>query len=133
MAHAPIALNAAPMKFEMAEIGNLLLYNQNLDGENPPAAWVCFRQRISGADAVLFVTPEYGRSVPGALTNALDVPSGPVVKNAWDGKPGAGIGVSPRGARGIRRESPLAPVSRNLGRSDDAEAGSTYRRSSPSL
>jgi chromate reductase len=94
-AHALIALNAAPMKFEIAEIGHLPLYNQDLDGENPPPAWVSFRQQIKSADAVLFVTPEYNRSVPGVLKNALDVASRPYGKSALDGKPGAAISVSP--------------------------------------
>jgi chromate reductase, NAD(P)H dehydrogenase (quinone) len=98
-AHALIALNAAPLKFEIADIGQLPLYNQDLDGENPPAAWVSFRQQVESADAVLFVTPEYNRSVPGVLKNALDVASRPFGKNAWDGKPGAVISVS-RGAIG---------------------------------
>jgi chromate reductase len=93
-ANAMIELNAAPLKFEIAEIGNLPLYNQGLEGENAPAAWVSFRQKIKSADAVFFVTPEYNRSVPGALKNALDVASRPFGKNMWDGIPGAVI-VSP--------------------------------------
>src|ERR1017187_3701294 len=95
MANALIALNAAPLKFEFAEIGHLPMYNQDLDGETPPPAWVSFRQQIKSADAVLFVTPEYNRSVPGVLKNALDVASRPYGKSAWDGKPGAVISVSP--------------------------------------
>jgi chromate reductase, NAD(P)H dehydrogenase (quinone) len=71
------------------------LYNQDLEGENAPAAWVSFRQKIKSADAVLFVTPEYNRSVPGALKNALDVAARPFGKNMWDGIPGAVISVSP--------------------------------------
>jgi NAD(P)H-dependent FMN reductase len=77
LANAMIELNAAPLKFEITEIGNLPLYNQNLEGENAPAAWGSFRQKITRSDAVLFVTPEYNRSVPGALKNALDVASRP--------------------------------------------------------
>jgi chromate reductase len=76
------------------EIGGLALYNEDLDA-NPPAAWVSFRQRIMAADAVLFVTPEYNRSVPAPLKNALDVGSRPYGQSAWGGKPGAVISVSP--------------------------------------
>jgi chromate reductase, NAD(P)H dehydrogenase (quinone) len=94
MANALIALNAAPLKFGFAEFGHLPLYNQDLDGDNPPSAWVTFRQQIKSADAVLFVTPEYNRSVPGALKNALDVASRPYGKSSWDGNPGAVISVS---------------------------------------
>jgi chromate reductase, NAD(P)H dehydrogenase (quinone) len=95
MADALIALNIPSLKFEFAEFGLLPLYNHDLDGEIPPAPWVSFRQQIRSADAYLFVTPEYNRSVPGALKNALDVASRPYGKNAWEGKPGAVIGVSP--------------------------------------
>ena len=95
LTNALIALNAAPLKFEIAEIGNLPLYNQDLDGDNPPPAWVALRRQVKGADAVLFVTPEYNRSVPGCLKNALDVASRPYGSNNFDGKPGAVISVSP--------------------------------------
>jgi chromate reductase len=95
VAHALIALNTAPLKFEFVEIGHLPLYNQDLDGENRPAAWVSFQQKIRSADAFLFVTPEYNRSIPGALKNAIDVGSRPYGKSAWEGKPGAVISVSP--------------------------------------
>jgi chromate reductase, NAD(P)H dehydrogenase (quinone) len=98
---AALALSAlAPsnLKLGIVEIGALSLYNQDLDGI-PPAPWVLFRQQIKVADAVLFVTPEYNRSVPGVLKNALDIASRPYGHSVWDGKPGAVISVSP-GASG---------------------------------
>ncbi|MFZ5512046.1 MAG: NADPH-dependent FMN reductase [Pseudomonadota bacterium] len=82
------------LTFEFVDIGGLPLYNQDLE-EAPPEAWTAFRQRIAAAHAVLFVTPEYNRSVPGALKNALDVGSRPYGKSVWTGKPGAVISVSP--------------------------------------
>jgi len=82
------------MKLEIVEIGALPLYNQDLD-EQPPAPWVEFKQRIAASDAVLFITPEYNRSVPGVLKNAIDVGSRPYGKSAWAGKPAAVISVSP--------------------------------------
>src|ERR1022692_2498700 len=94
-AHALIALNAAPLKFEIAEIGHLPLYNQDLDGENPPPSWTSFRDQIKSADAVLFVTPEYNRSVPGVLKNAIDVGSRPYGQSVWNLKPGAVMSVAP--------------------------------------
>ncbi len=81
---------------EIVEIGQLPLYNQDLDESgNPPQAWAAFRQRVAGFDGVLFVTPEYNRSVPGALKNAIDVGSRPYGKSIWNGKPGAVVSVSP--------------------------------------
>ena len=91
-----IALAPAPLAAEIVEIGQLPLYNQDSDeGGNPPQAWTEFRQRMAEFGAVLFVTPEYNRSLPAALKNALDVGSRPYGKSIWDGKPGAVVSVSP--------------------------------------
>lgn len=95
MANAFAALAGPALKLEIVEIGQLPLYNEDDDHDSPPAAWVSFRKQVKAADAVLFVTPEYNRSVPAALKNALDVGSRPYGKSAWDGKPAAVISVSP--------------------------------------
>jgi chromate reductase len=95
VANALIEVAPAELKLNIKQIGNLPLYNQDDDEGNPPAAWVSFRQEIKAADAVLFATPEYNRSVPGVLKNAIDVASRPYGDNAWNGKPGAVISVSP--------------------------------------
>src|SRR5665213_1458587 len=87
-------LAPSSLKLNIVEIGQLPLYNQDEDA-NPPATWTSFRKRVKEADAVLFVTPEYNRSVPGVLKNALDVASRPYGKSAWDGKPAAVVSVSP--------------------------------------
>lgn len=93
-AHALSELAPPSLKLEIVEIGQLALYNQDLDA-NPPENWTAFRERVRRADGVLFVTPEYNRSVPAVLKNAIDVASRPYGKSAWDGKPGAVISVSP--------------------------------------
>jgi chromate reductase, NAD(P)H dehydrogenase (quinone) len=96
MAHALAALAPPSLKLGIVEIGALPLYNQDEDeSADPPAAWTAFRERIRPADAVLFVTPEYNRSVPAALKNAIDVGSRPYGKSVWDGKPAAIVSVSP--------------------------------------
>lgn len=94
MAKALIALSQDSLDCALIEIGGLPLYDQDLD-ENPPAAWVAFRDQVRGKDGVLFVTPEYNRSVPGVLKNAIDVGSRPYGKSVWAGKPAAVISVSP--------------------------------------
>jgi chromate reductase, NAD(P)H dehydrogenase (quinone) len=94
MAHVLVALAPPSLKLEIVEIGRLPLYNQDEDS-NPLPEWAAFRQRIKAADAVLFVTPEYNRSVPGVLKNAIDVGSRPYGSNAWEGKPAAIVSVSP--------------------------------------
>ncbi|NMZ09905.1 NAD(P)H-dependent oxidoreductase [Pseudomonas proteolytica] len=88
-------LAPANLKLNIVEIGELALYNEDLDGATPPAAYTTFRQQVAAADGVLFVTPEYNRSVPAAMKNAIDVGSRPYGQSAWSGKPGAVISVSP--------------------------------------
>jgi chromate reductase, NAD(P)H dehydrogenase (quinone) len=94
MANALIALAAPALKLEIIEIGQLPLYNADHEAD-PPQVVRDFKQRLESFDAVLFVTPEYNRSVPGVLKNAIDVGSRPYGKSSWNSKPGAVISVSP--------------------------------------
>ena len=79
----------------MVEIGDLPLYNQDLDTSSPPEQWVRFRDQVRPADGVLFVSPEYNRGIPGVLKNAIDVGSRPYGQSVFDKKPGAIVTVSP--------------------------------------
>jgi chromate reductase len=81
------------LAFDFVDISRLGLYNQDLDG-NEPAEWLAVRNQIRAADAVLFVTPEYNRSVPGVLKNAIDIISRPWGANSFDGKPAAVVSAS---------------------------------------
>jgi chromate reductase len=86
-----------PENFEMrtVDISNLPMYNQDYDDEGrTPEAWKVFRDEIKSLDGFLFVTPEYNRSLPPVLKNALDIASRPYGQNVWNGKPGAIISVS---------------------------------------
>jgi NAD(P)H-dependent FMN reductase len=78
----------------MIEIGDLPLYNQDLD-ESPPQPWTRFKEQLASCDALLFVTPEYNRSIPGVLKNATDIGSRPDGVNAFDGLPAAIVSVTP--------------------------------------
>lgn len=93
LAYALAEIAPAQLKFDVVEIGHLPHYNQDFD-ENPPSAFVEFHERIKSADGVLFITPEYNRSIPGVLKNALDVASRPYGASAWNGKPGAVVSTS---------------------------------------
>jgi chromate reductase, NAD(P)H dehydrogenase (quinone) len=93
MAMAIAELAPASLKLEIVEIRDLPHFNQD-DEASPPPASIDFKARIKRADAVLFVTPEYNRSVPGVLKNAIDVASRPYGQSAWDGKPAAVVTVS---------------------------------------
>ena len=98
VAKALAELTPSGFSLEIIEIGDLAIYNQDFDDEgNPPAAWTALREGAGSYDAFLFVTPEYNRSVPAVLKNALDIGSRPYGKNVWDGKPGAVVSVSPGG------------------------------------
>ena len=89
-------LNRAPKNLtcSFVEIGDLPLYNQDLDG-SPPAPWQRFRDAIKRSDGILFLTPEYNRSIPGCLKNAVDVGSRPQGSSVFDGKPTAVVSVTP--------------------------------------
>lgn len=90
-----LAKMAAPaLTLTIAEIGDLPFYNDELE-TTVPASWQAIRQRIADADAVLFLTPEYNRSVPAVLKNAVDVLSRPYGKSALTAKPAAVISTSP--------------------------------------
>jgi chromate reductase len=94
IARAIAAEAPAGYAFDIVPIGELPLYNPDIDTATPPAAWTTFRDRVKSADAVLWVTPEYNRSVPGALKNALDVGSRPYGQSAFAAKPAAVVSSS---------------------------------------
>ena len=94
IAKAMIELAAPGLKMRIVEIGDLPLYNADYEVD-PPKEVVRFKSEVAKSDAVLFATPEYNRSVPGVLKNAIDVGSRPYGKSCWDGKPADVISVSP--------------------------------------
>ena len=95
IANAIVGMAPSSLRFEPVEIGGLPLYNEDLEREGAPKPWLDFRNHMRGLDAVLFATPEYNRSIPGALKNAIDVGSRPYGKSIWSGKPCAIVSVSP--------------------------------------
>ncbi|RYY27079.1 MAG: NAD(P)H-dependent oxidoreductase [Sphingomonadales bacterium] len=88
-------LAPAHLNLNIVEIGDLPLYNEDVEAAGVPESWQRFRDALRGSDAVLFITPEYNRSVPGALKNAIDVGSRPYGASAWSGKPAAIMSLSP--------------------------------------
>ncbi len=100
IAHALAKLAPSSLKLSIVELGDLSMYNQDLDA-TPPASWTAFRASIKAADAVLFVTPEYNRSVPAVLKNAIDIGSRPYGQSVWSGKPGAVVTSSMGGIGGF--------------------------------
>lgn len=98
VAKALTKLAPPSLAFNVITLHSLSFFNQDLEA-NPPADWVEFREKIQKSDAVLFVTPEYNRSVPGVLKNAIDIGSRPYGKSVFNGRPVGIVGVSP-GAHG---------------------------------
>jgi chromate reductase len=100
MALALEKLAPATLKLGIVEIRDLALYDEDLEA-SPPKPWLDFRAAVRASDAVLFVTPEYNRSVPGGLKNAIDVGSRPYGHSVWSKKPCAVVSVSPGGIGGF--------------------------------
>jgi len=95
---ARAALRVAPesLDWQMLKIDDLPFYNQDLEAsEQSPQSWADFRAALSGCDGFLFVTPEYNRSIPALLKNAIDIGSRPSSEPTWAGKPGLVISQSP--------------------------------------
>ena len=92
---AKALMDMAPesLSFEILNIANLPMFNEDLEG-TPPKEWVTFREQIVASDGILFLTPEYNRSVTGVLKNAIDVGSRPYGQNSWNGKPAGIVSVS---------------------------------------
>jgi chromate reductase len=93
LARAVERLASAELKFDYIRIGDLPLYTQEFDADYP-AGCRRLKKEIEASDAVLFVTPEYNRSIPGVLKNAIDIASRPWGTNSFARKPGAVIGAS---------------------------------------
>lgn len=93
IAEAMRELAPASLRLELVEIRDLPYFNEDEENDPPPAV-TRFKERIAAADALLFLTPEYNRSVPGVLKNALDVASRPYGKSVWPGKPAGVVSVS---------------------------------------
>src|SRR6201985_1461968 len=94
LAKAIAALAPANLSFDFVDIGGLQHFNQDLEATRT-AEWTAFREAVKAADAVLFVTPEYNRGLPGVLKNAVDVGSRPYGSSVWNGKPAAVVSNSP--------------------------------------
>ena len=95
IARSMCAIRDDNLDCSMVEIGDLDLYNQDIDTDNPPASWKRFREQVGAADGILFCTPEYNRGVPGVLKNAIDIGSRPYGKSVFDQKPAAIVSASP--------------------------------------
>lgn len=95
---------------EFLNIANLPLYNEDIDGDNPPQEYIDYREKLSQCDAFLLATPEYNRSYSAAIKNAIDVGSRPYTSNQWSGKPSAIVSASMGGFGGMAANNHLRQV-----------------------
>lgn len=95
MAHFVQGLHRDRLNLQLISLGDLAVYNEDLETDHPPLSWQRFRQTIREKDAILFITPEYNRSIPAVLKNAIDVGSAPHGQNVFANKPAAIISLSP--------------------------------------
>ncbi len=109
LAGALTRLAPADLGLSDVPIGDLPLYNQDEEA-NPTAALQRFRDQIRAAQGVIFVTPEYNRSIPGVLKNALDQGSRPSGRSVWAGKPAGILGTSPGAIGTAAAQQHLRPI-----------------------
>ncbi|HTH45055.1 MAG TPA: NADPH-dependent FMN reductase [Oxalicibacterium sp.] len=114
LAHELIKLAPPALKLSIVEIDEIPLFNQDWEMQ-PPQAVIDLKQAIAKAQAVLFVTPEYNRSIPGVLKNAIDAASRPYGQSAWPGKPAAIISASPSPIGGFGASHHLRQVLVSIG------------------
>ncbi|WP_076859328.1 NADPH-dependent FMN reductase [Bradyrhizobium mercantei] len=100
IANALAKLAPASLKLDVTTLEGISFFNQDLEAA-PPADWLAFRDKLQKSNGVLFVTPEYNRSIPGVLKNAIDVASRPYGKSSFIGKPVGIIGNSPGPLGGV--------------------------------
>jgi len=100
IANALVKLAPAPLKLNLVTLHDISFFNQDLEA-TPPADWVNFRETLQKSSGVLFVTPEYNRSIPGVLKNAIDVGSRPYGKSSFIGKPIGIVSNSPGPLGGV--------------------------------
>ena len=99
----------ASIKLDVTTLHGISFFNQDLEA-TPPADWVAFREKLQKSNGVLFVTPEYNRSIPGVLKNAIDVGSRPYGKSSFLGKPTGIVSNSPGPLGGVNAAKHLQNI-----------------------
>ena len=115
VAHEFIRLAPESLQLEIVEIKDLCMFNEDIEN-NPPQEWIDFKQKVDSSDAILFLSPEYNRTIPGVLKNAMEIGARPPKQNSWKGKPGAVATVTPGAIGGLGANQTIreAAVSLNI-------------------
>ena len=113
VANELIRLAPKGLDMEIVELKDLTFFNEDIEN-NPPQEWLDFKDQIEKSDAVLFVSPEYNRTLPGVLKNAMEIGARPPKKNSWKGKPGAVVTVSPGAIGGMGSNQTIRIAASNI-------------------
>lgn len=110
-----IRLAPENLELEILEIKDLTFFNEDVEND-PPKEWIDFKKKIEESEGILFVSPEYNRTIPGVLKNAMEIGARPPKMNSWKGKPGAVVTVSPGAIGGLASNQTIrnACVSLNI-------------------
>ena len=127
IAHALARLAPPSLKLEVITLHGISFFNQDLEGA-PPADWLSFREKLQKSNGILFVTPEYNRSIPGVLKNAIDVGSRPYGKSSFNGKPVGIVSNSPGPLGGVSAAKHLQNILPGICGADHAAAGDLSER-----
>jgi chromate reductase len=109
IAKALAKLAPETLKLDLVTLHDISFFNQDLEAA-PPADWLAFRDKLQKSNGVLFVTPEYNRSIPGVLKNAIDVGSRPYGKSSFNGKPVGIISNAPGNLGGVSAAKHLQQI-----------------------
>jgi chromate reductase len=109
IANAMAKLAPASLKIEVTTLNGLSFFNQDLEA-NPPADWLALREKLQASQGVLILTPEYNRSIPGVLKNAIDIASRPYGKSSFLGKPVGIVSNSPGPLGGVSAAKHLQTI-----------------------
>ena len=127
IANALAKLAPDTLKLDVVTLHGISFFNQDLEA-NPPADWLAFREKMQKSDGVLFVTPEYNRSIPGVLKNAIDVASRPYGKSSFLGKPIGIVSNSPGPLGGVNAAKHLQNILPGISGVDHGPAGNLSER-----
>lgn len=110
-----IRLAPQSLELKIVEIKELSFFSEDIEND-PPQEWIRFKEEISASDAILFVAPEYNRTISGVLKNAMEIGARPPKQNSWKGKPGAVATVTPGAIGGLGANKTIreAAVSLNI-------------------
>ncbi|SFI66282.1 chromate reductase [Kaistella treverensis] len=108
-----IRLAPEGLELQIVEIKDLTFFSEDIEN-SPPQTWTDFKNQVQNSDAVLFVSPEYNRTIPGVLKNAMEIGGRPPKENSWKGKPGAVVTVSPGAIGGMGSNQTIRVAAANL-------------------